>query len=155
LNRRIYYIILILAVCFFSSAHLRAQYKIKGTVYDSSRLYGMPYVTVQSTGGKIAVSNPEGDYEINVGENDSIWFSYLNKPTVKYPVLSIKTPLQFDISLRVPVDVLKEVKVRSRNYKQDFIQNRIDNAKTYKCENPKKRIVSCSGPVSPMVFTLV
>jgi hypothetical protein len=154
LNQRINYIILIFAVCFFSSARLYAQYKIKGTVYDSSRLYGMPYVTVQSTGGKIALSNQDGDYEINVGENDSIWFSYLNKPTVKYPVLSIKTPLQFDISLRVPVDVLKEVKVRSRNYKQDSIQNRIDYAKAFNWEKPKIRAALGSGPGAAVGFDL-
>ena len=137
MNRRIYHITLILLLGIFSSTALHAQYKIKGTVYDSSRNYGMPYVTVQSTGGKIAVSDGDGKYEINVGEKDSIWFSYLNKPTVKYSVLTIKTPLQFDIALHVPTDVLKEVKVRSRNYKQDSIQNRIDYAKAFDWGNQR------------------
>jgi hypothetical protein len=138
----------------FSSASLHAQYKIKGTVYDSSRIFGMPYVTVQSTGGKIAVSNGDGKYEINVGENDSIWFSYLNKPTVKYPVLTIKTPLQFDIALRVPSDVLKEVKIKSRNYKQDSIQNRIDYAKAFDWGKPKIRATLGSGPGTAVGFDL-
>ena len=144
MNRHIYYITLFFLFGIFSSAALHAQYKIKGTVYDSSRNYGMPYVTVQSTGGKIAVSNGDGQYEINVGEKDSIWFSYLNKPTVKYPVLTIKTPLQFDIALHVPTDVLKEVKIKSRNYKMDSIQNRIDYAKAFDWGKPKVRAVTPS-----------
>jgi hypothetical protein len=146
--------IVILFTCFLFAQQLQAQYKIKGTVYDSSRNYYLSYVTVQSTGGKIAVSDQQGNYEISVGENDSIWFSYLNKPTVKYPVLTIKTPLQFDISLRVPVDVLKEVKVRSRNYKQDSIQNRLDYAKAFEWHKPKIRAVTPSGPGAAAGFDL-
>jgi hypothetical protein len=133
---------------------VQAQYKIKGTVYDSSRNFFLSYVTVQSTNGKIAVSDQQGNYEISVGENDSIWFSYLNKPTTKYPVLSIKTPLQFDISLRVPADVLKEVKVKTRNYKQDSVQNRIDYAKAFEWHKPKIRAVTPSGPGATAGFDL-
>jgi len=123
-------------------------------VYDSSRNFYLSYVTVQSTNGKIAVSDQQGNYEISVGENDSIWFSYLNKPTMKYPVLTIKTPLQFDISLRVPVDMLKEVKVKTRNYKQDSVQNRIDYAKAFDWHKPKIRAVSPSGPGATAGFDL-
>jgi hypothetical protein len=133
---------------------LQAQYKIKGTVYDSSRNYVLPYVTVQSSNGKISVSDKEGNYEIGVGEKDSIWFSYLNKPTIKYAVLGIKTPLQFDISLKVPADVLKEVKVKSRNYKLDSIRNRLDYAKAFNWEKPKLRVVSPSGPGAAVGFDL-
>lgn len=123
-------------------------------MYDSSRNFYLSYVTVQSTNGKIAVSDQQGNYEISVGENDSIWFSYLNKPTMKYPVLTIKTPLQFDISLRVPVDMLKEVKVKTRNYKQDSVQNRIDYAKAFDWHKPKIRAVSPSGPGATAGFDL-
>lgn len=123
-------------------------------MYDSSRRYAMPYVTVQSTAGKIAVSDPNGNYEISVSEKDSIWFSYLNKPTKKYPVSTIKTPLQFDISLHVPVDVLKEVKVKTRDYKQDSIQNRIDYAKAFNWEKPKIKATLGSGPGAAVGFDL-
>lgn len=123
-------------------------------MYDSSRNFFLSYVTVQSTNGKIAISDQQGNYEIAVGENDSIWFSYLNKPTMKYPVLTIKTPLQFDISLRVPVDQLKEVKVKTRNYKQDSIQNRIDYAKAFDWHKPKIRAVTPAGPGATAGFDL-
>src|SRR5882724_9205666 len=82
-------------------------YKIRGTVYDSSRNYPMESVSVLSTSGKGTVTNAEGFYEIEVMEKDSIWFSYLNKPTVKFPVLKINKPMGFDISLQVNVPVLK------------------------------------------------
>jgi hypothetical protein len=71
-----------------------------------------------------------------VGERDSVWFSYLGKPTIKFPVLKISDVSQFDIALKVPVTVLKEVKVMPRNYKQDSIQNRIDYAKAFDFYRP-------------------
>ena len=114
----------------------------------------MPYVTVQSTGGKIAVSDANGNYEISVGEKDSIWFSYLNKPTIKYPIATIKTPLQFDIALHVPTDVLKEVKVKTRNYKQDSIQNRLDYAKAFNWQRAKIRAVTPSSVGAAAGFDL-
>lgn len=106
-------------------------------VYDSSRNYPLEAVSVISTSGKGTVTNSEGFYQIEVNENDSIWFSYLNKPTVKFPVLKIINPLGFDISLQVNVPTLKEVKIRPKNYKQDSIQNRVDYAKIFNYQKPK------------------
>lgn len=119
-----------------------AQYKIKGTVYDSTRNYPLELVSVISTSGKGTVTNAEGVYEIEVGEKDSIWFSYLGKPTVKFPVLKIANPFGFDISLKVNVTVLKEVKIRPRNYKQDSAQNRIDYAKIFNYKKPGLKTVT-------------
>lgn len=113
-----------------------------GTVYDSSRNYPMEAVTVLSTAGRGTVTNAEGRYEILVEEKDSIWFSYLNKPTMKFPVLKIINPFEFDISIMVSVPVLKEVKVRPRSYKQDSIQNRLDYAKIFNYEKPKLKTVA-------------
>ena len=70
----------------------------------------MELVSVLSTSGTGTVTNADGYYEIEVTEKDSIWFSYLNKPTVKFPVMRIGNPMQFDISLQVNVPVMKEVK---------------------------------------------
>jgi hypothetical protein len=112
-------------------------FKIKGTVYDSSRKYVIELVTVLSTSGKGTVTNADGHYEIDVREKDSIWFSYLNKPTVKFPVLKINDPFAFDISLQLNVAVLKEVKIRPRNYREDSLQNRRDYAKVFNYERPR------------------
>ena len=80
---------------------------MKGTVFDSSRLYRVEAVTVMSSGGKMTMTDSLGHYQIIVGEKDSIWFSYLGKPTPKYPVLKIVDVNQFDISLRLKSDVMK------------------------------------------------
>src|SRR5205814_2982796 len=41
-----------------------AQYKVKGTVYDSSRHYRIEAVTVMSTGGRMTMTDTLGHYEI-------------------------------------------------------------------------------------------
>lgn len=111
-------------------------------MFDSTRKYPVELVTVQSTSGKGTVTNMYGEYEIQVGEKDSIWFSYLNKPTVKFPVLKIVTPFAFDISLQVNIPELKEVKLRPRNYRQDSLQNREDYAKVFNFQKPTIKVVT-------------
>lgn len=113
-----------------------AQYKVKGHVLDSSRLYPIDGVTVQSTGGRITATDSTGLYTIDVSEKDSIWFSFLGRPTPKYAVLKIADPMQFDIALRLKADVMKEVRIRTRNYKEDSVQNRRDYAKAFNFRRP-------------------
>ena len=133
-------IVTISIMCFLIAHPTAAQwYKIRGFVYDSSRLYTIEAVSVLSTSGKGASTNRDGYYEIEVMENDSIWFSYLNKPTVKFPVIKIINPMGFDVSILINVPELKEVKVRQRNYKLDSIQNRLDYAKIFNYDKPKIR----------------
>jgi hypothetical protein len=117
-------------------------YKIRGTVYDSSRSYPLEAVSVLSSSGRGTVTNNEGFYEIVVSEKDSIWFSYLGKPTVKFPVLKMQNPMSFDISLQVSVPILREVKIKLKNYRQDSIQNRIDYAKIFNYQKPKLKTVT-------------
>jgi len=114
-----------------------AQFKLKGTVYDSTRTYPMEAVSVLSTSGRGTSTNSAGQYEIVVYEKDSIWFSYLGKPTIKYSVASIYNEMQFDIALHVTVPVMKEVKLRPRNYRFDSLQNRLDYAKVFDYQKPK------------------
>jgi hypothetical protein len=114
-----------------------AQFKIKGTVYDSSRFYPMEAVSVLSSAGRGTTTDSNGHYSIEVSERDSIWFSYLGKPTVKYPVLKMNDPLHFDISIQINVTVLKEVRVRKPYYRLDSLQNRIDYAKGFNYQKPR------------------
>ncbi len=136
--------ILLLILLFTASRPAAAQqwYKIRGTVYDSSRNYPVELVSVLSTSGKGTATNTEGHYEIEVTEKDSIWFSYLNKPTIKFPVLKIVNPFAFDISLQVNIPVLKEVKIKPRNYKLDSLENREDYAKVFNYQKPGLRAVT-------------
>lgn len=117
-------------------------FTLKGNVYDSTRFTPMPYVTVSTTSGNNTFTNNDGSYKIEVDSKDSVWFSYLGKPTMKFPVKTIQNPLQFDISLQVNITVLKEVKVRQRNYKFDSIQNRQDYAKIFDYKKPGLKTVT-------------
>lgn len=111
-------------------------------MYDSSRNYPLEGVSVLTTSGRGTATNPDGIYEIEVVERDSIWFSYLNKPTMKFPVLKILNPIEFDISLRVNIPTLKEVRIPLKNYKLDSIQNRIDYAKAFNYKKPGLKTVT-------------
>jgi len=111
-------------------------------VYDSSQHYPLEAVSVISTSGRGTVTNSEGNYEIDVAATDSIFFSYLGKPTMKFPILTIQNILQFNISLHVSIPTLKEVKIRPRNYRQDSIQNREDYAKVFNYQKPKLKTVT-------------
>lgn len=122
------------------------NFRLKGNVYDSSRIYPLEAVTVLTTAGKGTVTNSSGHYEIDVTLNDSIWFSYLNKPTVKYPVARIKDFTQFDLSLQVNIPLLKEVKVTPRNYKLDSIRNRIEYEKIFNFHRPNISSLTTIGP---------
>jgi plasmid maintenance system killer protein len=117
-------------------------YKVRGYVYDSSRNYPLEAVSVIASSGKGTTTNADGYYIIEVNENDSIWFSYLNKATIKFPVLKITNVMEFDISLHVNVPTLKEVKIKPRNYRFDSLQNRKDYAKIFDFQKPKLKTVT-------------
>ena len=115
-------------------------------MFDSSRLYRIEAVTVMSSGGKMTMTDSLGRYQIIVGEKDSIWFSYLGKPTPRYPVLKIVDINQFDIALRLKSDVMREVIVRNRSYRMDSIQNRKDYAKVFNFRRPNVGSMTSIGP---------
>ena len=134
--------ILLLCGLLAGSAANAQLYKIRGTVYDSSRNYPLEAVSVLSSAGRGSVTNSDGMYEITVAEADSIWFSYLGKPTMKFPVAKITNTLQFDISLHISIPTLKEVKVKPRNYRADSLQNREDYAKIFNYQKPRLKTVT-------------
>jgi hypothetical protein len=137
LNKRpLYIIVLLFLVCTVAANTASAQYRVKGHVYDSTRTYPIELVTVQSTGGQVTMTDSLGAYAINVAEKDSIWFSYLGRPTPKYPVLKIADVTQFDLALHLKPDVMREVKIKTRNYKEDSLQNRLDYAKVFNFRKP-------------------
>ena len=61
---------------------------------------------------------------------------------MKFPVLKIVNTLGFDIALHVNVPVLKEVKIKLKNYKQDSLQNRLDYAKIFNYKKPGLQTVT-------------
>lgn len=124
---------------------MQAQVKISGTVYDASRAWPLPSVSVVSTGGQGTTTDSSGRYVIFVNEGDSISFSFLNRPTMKFPVRSIQNIFQFDISLHVPATELPAVKVMPRNYRMDSLQNRRDYAKVFDFRKPGIDITTSPG----------
>ncbi len=112
------------------------QVTISGSVYDMSKTRPLEGVSVLSTSGKGTTTDMLGNYAIEVREKDSIYFSYLNKPTVKFAVTSIANINGFDISVHVPTNVLPEVRVMPPSYKFDSVQNRKDYAKIFNFRKP-------------------
>lgn len=141
---------------FFSSFLLlvnfvTGQIIISGTVYDSTKLYVVPGVIIKSTGGGSTITDSLGAYHINTDEKDSISFYYANKPTQKFPVKSISNYNDFDISLQVRVfekyKLLKEVKIFTKNYRQDSSENRLSYSKIFDYQKPG--LYSTYTPGSP------
>ena len=60
------------------------QVTVKGTVYNITRTHPLEAVSVMSTSGRGTVTDSNGNYSIVVNEKDSISFSYLGKPTMKF-----------------------------------------------------------------------
>jgi hypothetical protein len=118
------------------SKHANAQITISGTVYDITKKTPIEAVSVLSTSGRGTSTDSLGKYSITVRENDSIYFSFLNKPTHKYSVTSIQNPGAFDISIMKKVHDLPGVFVKQRNYRQDSMQNRLDYARIFNYEKP-------------------
>src|SRR5438309_3749942 len=106
----------------------------------------MQGVSVQATNGAGTSTDANGAYQLNVGPKDSIWFSYLGKPTRKFPVQQITDLSQFDIALQRSIPVLPELKIRPRNYKQDSLQNRADYAKIFNFHRPNVESLTSIGP---------
>lgn len=123
-------------ICLLLCADARAQIRISGTVFDITMKRPLEAVSVLSNSGRGTVTDVDGRYTLLVAENDSIWFSYLNKPTPKYSVSKLQNRNNFEIALHVHSTQLKEVMVRSRNYRMDSIQNRIDYAKAFDFRKP-------------------
>ena len=124
-------------ICLITAAH--GQAFISGTVSDYFSKKPLDAVTVQTTSGRHAISDSLGRYSIDVRKNDSVWFSYLNKQTMKYPVDTIAHPQNFDIALYVDARWLPEVKVQTKNYKLDSLENRQTYAKAFDYRKPGLR----------------
>ena len=113
---------------------------VSGTVLDKSKINRVENVRVISTGGMFAVTDSMGRYTILVNPGDSISFVYNNKPTQKFPVVSIPNPEAFEISIQMAIEskynVLKEVIIYSKTHKQDSIENRETYARVFNYSKP-------------------
>lgn len=115
---------------------------LQGRVFDLANRYPLDGVSVFCTCGKTTITDSAGNFQLMVSLKDSIWFSYGEKNTQKYPVDTIQNFSNFEIALLVDVRWLPEVVVRHRNYTLDSIQNRKDYAKVFNYKKPSLRLSS-------------
>jgi len=123
-----------------------SQVKVSGRVFDVTQQKPLASVSVMSTSGSGVATDENGRYTIMVSEKDSIWFSYLGKPTPKFPVTTIANIQNFEIALHVNISDLKKVIVMPRNYRADSIQNRKDYAKAFNFRRPNLESLTSIGP---------
>lgn len=109
---------------------------VSGTVYDITKRNPVEAVSVVSTSGRGTMTDSVGKYTLIVKETDSIYFSFLNKETIKFAIKTIPNLAAFDISILKKIGELPIVFVKQRNYKQDSLQNRLDYAKIFNYEKP-------------------
>ncbi|BAV09743.1 hypothetical protein SAMN05421788_1011177 [Filimonas lacunae] len=117
-------------------AGAQQKWDIQGTVFDFFNKQRVEAVSVFSKSGSVAITDSLGRYSIPVRSGDSIWFSYLNKNTMKFSVDTIVNISSFDIGLHIDARYLPEVRVRNKNYKEDSVQNRKDYAKIFNFKKP-------------------
>ncbi|RZK34970.1 MAG: hypothetical protein EOO61_12710 [Hymenobacter sp.] len=132
----------------FISAVVFGQIQIQGTVFDATQKNPLENVVVSSSKGRNTITDSSGNYTITVQPDDSIYFSYGGKGTKKYLVKEITYPYAFNMSLKVKQqNVLPNVTVIARSYRQDSAENRADYAKAfnYRKPNPLNTINSNDG----------
>jgi hypothetical protein len=127
---------ILLIILVFSGPEAIAQVEVAGTVYDQSGHFALQGVSVMGTSGTGTATDSSGHYRIGLPAGDSIYFSYLGKRTEKFPVKDISYPEQFDMSLQVHVDSLEPVYIRSRNYQEDSLENRMEYRKIFDYDGP-------------------
>ncbi len=117
----------------------QSQVALSGTVSDYFSKMPLDAVTVETSSGHYTISDSLGRYEINTEKKDSVWFSYLNKKTMKYSVDTITHPQSFDIALYIDARWLPEVTVHTKDYKLDSIENRQTYANVFNFRKPGLR----------------
>ncbi len=152
------YLLLLLLSCYsfvFSQQNSSNPFvTISGTVYDVTARKPLEAVAVISTSGRGTVTDSLGRYSLTIKSTDSIWFSMLNKTTVKYPVDTIKNTSEFNIMIHVRAADLPEVRVRNSNYKLDSIQNRNDYAKYFNFKKPSIQLNKGGTGFGPSGYTV-
>ena len=135
---RFFTIYFILQYLFTGDVH--AQWNVQGTVFDAGMTNYVEGVRVVSTSGVFAITDTLGKYSIPVREEDSLYFVYANKPTIKFPVKDISDLNAFNISIKAKVatkyKVLKEVVVYSKSYREDSIENRETYSGVFNYQKP-------------------
>jgi len=126
LNRR-----LLVALLLLTARTAVGQVQIMGTIYDESQRFAMSGVSVLGTSGIGTMTDSVGHYSIRLPSGDSIYFSYLGKTTVRFPVKDLAPGQPFNMALAISVDSLPAAFVRGKNYLLDSLATRKEYAKVF------------------------
>jgi len=144
--KQLYKILFFTAPLCFLFVTAKSQLTISGTVYDSTKAIPVKGVLIQSSNGTSTTTDSAGRYAIVTTDKDSLTFIYNNKPTAKFAVQQIPDIGGFNISLHIRLAekfrTLKEVRIYSKNFKQDSIENREQYAKLFNYQKPGIRLSS-------------
>jgi hypothetical protein len=125
--------------------------KLQGTVYDYFSKKPLEAVTVQSSLGANTITDSLGKFTIDVTKKDSVFFTFLSKKTLKYPIDTIADLSNFEIALYVDATWLPAVKVRNSNYKFDSMANRQQYAKVFNFRKPGLKFTSSPSSASSYI----
>jgi len=105
--------------------------EISGTIFDKTRLFTMPGVSVLSNSGAGTMTDSAGHYRIRLRADDSIYFSYLGRQTARIAVRRLAPDYPLNMSLAVTVDSLPIVVVKPKPYRYDSLENRDEYRKVF------------------------
>lgn len=141
MKKYLHILFLLISVTAFAQQKKQGYITITGTVYDITARAPIEAVAVLSSMGNGTLTDSLGKYSITVRWIDSIWFSMLGKTTMKYPVDTISNPEAFNLMIHLRVSDLPDVKIRSKNYRFDSIENRKEYAKIFNYRKPGIRVL--------------
>jgi hypothetical protein len=130
------------------------QVRIVGKVLDESGIFPLESVSVMSNSKAGTISDHAGAFEMTVLPDDSIWFSYLGKTTIKFFVGDILYLTDFNVAIKVPATTLPDVRVSGKNYRLDSIRNRIDYQKAFDYLPPSFRSIFTSISITGFVVDI-
>jgi hypothetical protein len=136
---------LLMAIFIWSVRPALGQVVISGTVYDNSQKYTMAGVSVLTTSGLGTSTDSTGQYRIRMGLDDSVYFSYLGKSTLRFPAREINPNQPFNMALSISIDTLPAAFVRGNNYFLDSLSTRKDYAGVFGYGTPYFSNVKTTG----------
>lgn len=153
--RALFKIFIVIILPIIAAAQVSAQSKtVRGFVYGSNYRTPIPDVEVFSSSGNKTQTDSIGAYKIAIkNKNDSIWFRFLGKNTVKFSADTITNANNFEVRIYLPDSYhlpheLPTVVVFSRTYYQDSVQLRKDYSTIFNDNTGWKAIGNSIGTTS-------